>query len=231
MQVTLCGKCTVSVWLAEIGNVRHIDCDVVLLPDAALAAKAIAASRSLARLGSRFTLQPDATYAHLSLYMLRLRAEDITVASDRLAVISRSSALLQLDAIRYCQSTDYIDVEYARRKELEGLQRQIIASLNRLRDGLRKHDRSRLETVTGETLHNLQQYGHQYVGGLFRPHMTLTRFNQEQPQAEALLPPPAAFSGVFSRLGIFELGPDGTCARQLEVWELAAVPEASQASL
>ncbi len=58
-----------------------------------------------------------------------------------------------------------------------------------------------MHSATGLALANFQNYGYKYVGELFRPHITLTRFKEEQPQAEKLLPNLSVFSGEFSKIG------------------------------
>ncbi len=85
---------------------------------------------------------------------------------------------------------------------------------------MRGKDVERMKTATGLTLENYQNFGYKYVGDLFRPHITLTRFGSEQQTAVELLPDISTFNGVFDRIGLFEMGDNGTCIREIESWEL-----------
>ena len=63
-------------------------------------------------------------------------------------------------------------------------------------------------------------------GGLFYPYVTLNWF---EPGTSVDLtatdwPPPSHFDGRFAALGIFLLGPYGTCAQRLAALPLAAAP-------
>ncbi|MBP6005281.1 hypothetical protein KA531_00005, partial [Candidatus Saccharibacteria bacterium] len=54
------------------------------------------------------------------------------------------------------------------------------------------------------------------VGDLFRPHITLTRLKEHNPNVLELLQQDiTTFNGVFDRLGLFEMGENGTCIRKI----------------
>ncbi len=74
--------------------------------------------------------------------------------------------------------------------------------------------------ATGLALDNFKQFGWNSIGALYRPHMTLTRFNNQQTDPEALLPDVAGLSGTFTRLGLFEMGDNGTAVRKIAEFEL-----------
>jgi len=197
-----------------------LPCDVVLLPSKALSATALAVSGKLADLDSLFQLDNSNFYAHASLYMLQLKQADIEKVKELLAEIARTTRPLELTASKYDQKELFVDAEYQRTNLVDDLQTKVIAALNLVRDGMLGKDVERMKTATGLTLENYQNYGYNYVGELFRPHITLTRFGSEQQAAVELLPDISTFNGVFDRIGLFEMGDNGTCIREIGSWEL-----------
>lgn len=192
-----------------------LDCDVVLLPEADLASKAIRASKSLQQLGGLFTLDNTTCFPHLSLYMLRLKQADIEIVQTKLKAIAGSSHIQQLVAKQYYQAMGFVDVEYGRNESLDHLQQKIVSALNPVRNGMRAKDEERMLEAEGLALQNFQMYGYKYVGELFRSHMSLTRLSNEQSSVKEMLPELAEFNGMFTKLGLFEMGDNGTCVRSI----------------
>lgn len=197
-----------------------LPCDVVILPNNELAEKAMAASQRLAPLGSLFTLEIGKYFPHASLFMLQLKEDDIEIVKSLLAEIASKTDKLNLKASNFDQAHAFIDVEYARNEQIDALHQQVIAALNTVRDGMREKDKARMLGATDLALENFQNYGYKNVGELFRPHITFTRFNEEQPTAESLLPKISIFDGSFTKLGLFEMGNNGTCVRKIAEFDL-----------
>lgn len=114
----------------------------------------------------------------------------------------------------------YVDVDFARNREVDLLQEHIIAIFNNLRAGMREKDKHKMADATGIRLENLQKYGYPAIGELFRPHVTLTKFPIEIEPDLTVLPSTKAYDGKFPRLGLFEMGPNGTCIRQIATYSL-----------
>jgi 2'-5' RNA ligase len=197
-----------------------LPCNVVILPSNQLAEKAIVASKQLEPYGNLFTLEIGKYFPHASLYMLQLNEDDLDRVKELLAGVANEFHDLHLSAERFYQAQCYIDVEFAKNEQLVKLQQDVIAALNPVRDGMREKDKARMDEATGLALTNFQQYGYKYVGELFRPHITFTRFNEEQPDADKVLPSITSFDGTFTRIGLFEMGDNGTCVRQIGNWDL-----------
>ena len=80
----------------------------------------------------------------------------------------------------------------------------------------------KMQDAEGLKLENLQKYGYPAIGDLFRPHITLTRLEEHNPKVLDLLPQDiSTFSGVFDRLGLFEMGENGTCIRKIAEFPLS----------
>lgn len=194
--------------------------DVVMLPDDKLAHKAISASQKLAPLGGIFTLEIGKYFPHASLFMLQLNDGDLEKARSLLAEIASKTSVLDLKATNYEQKEAYVYVEYVRNEQTDTLQQQVVTALNPIRDGMREKDKASMLEPSGVAFENIQNFGYKYVGELFHPHITLTRFSKAQPEAESLLPELPTFNGMFTKLGLFETGDNGTCIRQIDCWDL-----------
>ncbi len=133
----------------------------------------------------------------------------------KVLVLSQS----QLEAIINNKPMGFVDVEYGGSEPLNHLQQEIVSALNSVRNDMRDKDRERMQEAEGLVLQNFQVYGYKYVGELFRPHVSFTRFGNEQLVASEQLPDFAEFSG-FTRLGLFEMGDNGACVRKIADFEL-----------
>ena len=204
---------------------NSISCDIVLLPDEALAGKAVTASQILSRFDPLFTLEIGAFYPHMSLYMFQLRTDDISKVARELHTIARSQTVITGIASNYCLGTGYalgyIDSELEVTEELLNLQKNVIEAVDPIRDGMRQSDITRLSTAKGAALYNLQKYGYPAVGKLFRPHITLSRLKSHVPEVTSFLPPIGSFTGNFDRIGLCEMGENGTCVRMIDEFSLA----------
>lgn len=196
-----------------------LPCDLVLLPESSLAEKAVAASQALARLDSKFTLDNKNFYAHMSLYMCQLDEADIPKVEELLQAIAAKTPPYTAPATRYDLGTGYsegyIDAEYEATEQMHAIQMSVIEAINPVRAGMRDKDIAKMEDATGVKLENLKTYGFPSIGELFRPHMTLSRLQEYKPDAVDSLPELAEFDGTFDRLGLFEMGDNGTCVRKL----------------
>lgn len=197
-----------------------IPCDIVILPSNELAERAIAMSTDLQKHSALVQLSSTGPFPHASLYMTQLKVDDLEKVKGILASIAASTSLLDLTATRYDQAEGYIDADYARAKTLDQLQMTVVEAINPIRDGMREKDKARMLTTTGKIRENLEKYGYRGVGELFRPHMTFTRFADGQAIDTGVLPKPSEFSGQFIKLGLFEMGDNGTCVRKLADFNL-----------
>lgn len=201
-----------------------LPCDVVLLPSPELAAKAIDASKLLEEFDSLFTLKDGEFYAHMSLYMFQLDEESIGAVKEVLVEIARNANSITATATIYRLGEGfgigYIDPEYEVTDELSSVQEKVVSAINPIRAGMREKDVAKMQDATGLKLENLQKYGYPAIGELFRPHITLTRLKDHKPEALNALPDINQFSGVFDRIGLFEMGDNGTCIRKIAEYRL-----------
>lgn len=204
-----------------------IPCDLVLLPSKELADKAIEISGVISQHhDSFFTLKYGEFYPHMSLYMFQLDEADIPRIKEVLTEVANATKAIRATATNYSLGqgfgVGYVDPEYEASNELKTLQDKIIEVVNPIRAGMRESDIAKMQDATGLKLENLEKYGYPAIGELFRPHVTLTRLKEHVPEVLELLPEDiATFSGLFDRIGLFEMGVNGTCVREIATRDLA----------
>jgi Protein of unknown function (DUF1045) len=200
--------------------------DIVLLPENRLAELAIGTSQTLASLGTHFTLQKDTYVPHLSLYMVRISQEQLPQVIACLQHMAARSALVHATATSYNVGkgfgAGYIDPQYEKTAQLTALQAQVLQLVEPLRSGHLPGHEQKLQNASGVKKQNLETYGYDAIGELFRPHMTLTRFTREIALPVDLLPQVVEFSGTFNAVGLYEMGQHGTCVKQVFAADLTA---------
>jgi hypothetical protein len=219
--------------------------NLALVPEMALAKKHIAFSEGLAKrypsvialngVGPRLVFTP-----HVTLYQVPIPARDLDHLAEKLAQLAGKTRTLTLAAIEYGSNPNEgsLEVRYEAGEELMELQETLIGETNPLRGSLllerdpAGHRLADLVKESGTRGDNIRSTGFDAVGdpakgGMFRPHVTIgwfaigTSLAMNAPD----WPPIAAFDGRFDALGIFALGPYGTCAQCLRVLPLAGTKQ------
>ncbi len=195
--------------------------DVALIPDSKIIAESVSLSNSLKKLGSLFSLDEQNYFSHVSVYMLQLNDEGLRKTINSLSELSKTTTSIKGIAKDYNYIDGYLDIEYKKTKELSELQENIILALNPLRDGLREKDKQRLAKADELTKENILKFGFRSVGDQFFPHITFARFISDQSDILGKLPSKRLFEGMFTKLGLFEMGDNGTCIKLVKKFDLA----------
>ncbi|NUR88180.1 MAG: hypothetical protein HOY71_29175 [Nonomuraea sp.] len=194
--------------------------DVVLLPPPGVAARSVGLSEwCAARAPVEFVLSEDRLYPHLSLFMATLDAEGCAQAVRRLEDISGRTAAVELRGTHFAGNEHgMFELFYGKTDAVVGLQEDVLAEIAPLRAGWRRRDPvgreldSYRRIAPPAAVGNFERYGYDEVGDLFRPHITMTRFQERghgvDPES---LPPVEDFSAVFGKLALCVMGEHGTC--------------------
>lgn len=172
---------------------------------------------------------------HLTLLQLRLRLDDVTGAHQKLLELCRHYNTFRLDATTYSYNAEEysLEVQYTLTQSLVDLQTDSIDQLNPLRGQLlleydpAGHDMQKLVKLPGQLGDAVRRTGYWEVGdprqnGFFRPHATLNWFKPGTAidLGAAWWPPVHEMSGAYDTLGIYMLGPYGTCPQLLAAYKL-----------
>ena len=191
-----------------------------MIPDADATNEAILLSEKLGGNETYFTLKEGEYYPHASLYMVQLDMNRIDEIKKVLSVVAANSSKITLSPKDYHQEWGYIDVEYGREVNSDKLQMDVVHALNPIRDGLRQKDIDRLPEAVGIERENILTYGYRSVGEKFAPHITITRFTDRKDIDLVTLPDVSTFKATFSKVGIFEMGENGTCIKKIAEFNL-----------
>ena len=216
--------------------------NLALIPDNVLGERHIALSKQMAsQYPAVITLNgitPRLAFTpHLTIYQVAVRAKDLDQMCEALSKVATSAQVFALAATEYGANPNEgsFEVRYEAASRLMQFQDEVLAMVNPLRgDLLRERDPagrplSELIKGSGAVADNIRRTGFDAVGdpvkgGTFGPHVTINWF-----RLGTLLkmnapdwPPLSELNGRFVALGIFLLGPYGTCAQRLATLELLA---------
>lgn len=190
------------------------DYNIALIPSEDLIAKSIKVSQSLEHLGTAFTLSFEAFIPHISLYMLRLDGSGKDQVKALLTEFAPKASGLSLRAKTYYTTARFFEVQYEVGDELVDLQNKVIAACSPFRIGMLASAERSLLKAEGVARANIVEYGYKYIGEFFRPHITLTRFVEDQPANILDLPIINIFNGTSVGLGLYEMDQNGACIKR-----------------
>lgn len=227
--------------LGSMNDSLILELNVALMPDRQLSEKLANTSRVIAKKYPA-RVQLDATPArlvmapHLTLYQVPLYVKDVEQASARLREITAAIPTFLLHATEYLYNAGEasLEIDYETTDTLAGMQMQIIEALNPLRGELlleRDPSGSDMQHFLAQSdrqgddvrATGYWEVGDARQGGFFRPHATLnwldidTNMNIDDPT----LPSATSLDGTYDALGLFVLGPQGSCPQLLRRYMLA----------
>lgn len=224
--------------------VQELICELnlALIPEETLANRQIALSKQLAtRYPAVIQLNgvtPRLAFTpHLTLYQVPIKARDLSGLYAALAGLTAKASVFSLAATEYGYNPNEasFEVRYEATGQLMQLQDDVIAVVNPLRGDLllerdpAGHKLGELTDRPGTAGDNIRRTGFDAVGdpahgGLFHPHVTINWFaSGTSVELNAPdWPPISDFNGHFVALGIYLLGPYGTCAQRVAAMDIAA---------
>ena len=216
--------------------------NLALIPEETLANRHIALSKQMAKqyppviqlngVTPRLAFTP-----HLTIYQVPIKVQDLPTLYAGLAKVAANASAPSLAATEYGYNgnEESFEVRYEAPSWLMQLQDEVLAVVNPLRGDLllerdpAGHKLSELIERQGTAGDNIRRTGFDAVGdpaqgGLFHPHVTINWF---EPGTSVELNAPdwpriSDFNGRFVALGIYLLGPYGTCVQRLAALDMAA---------
>jgi hypothetical protein len=216
--------------------------NIALIPDNTLAAKHIAASQAMAARHTAYiqlnSVEPRLAFApHLTLYQVPVPHDAFLEALDGLQKVTQRFSVQTAKTTEYAYNAGEasFEVRYEVTEQLLGMQQGILDTVNPLRNGLLLEkdpggntvsDLLQADGVLGENIRatGFGEVGDPAQGGLFRPHVTLNWFKigTQADVNDPVLPALETLHGSYTHLGIYLLGPYGTCAQRLAAYPLQA---------
>lgn len=224
----------------EMNDELVCELNLVLVPDEELANRQTGLSRHMSDhyvpVIELTSVEPRLGFApHLTLYQVAVAMKDMPALRATLADLAVRKAPVSLQAIEYGANAQEgsFEVRYEPASDLMQLQDELIERVNPLRGTLlRERDPAGHKLIEaleepGTKGDNIRRTGFDAVGdpasgGMFHPHSTINWFrigssvDLDGPE----LPAVSELSGRFVALGIYLLGPYGTCAQRLAEFKL-----------
>jgi hypothetical protein len=224
-----------------VGEPLVCELNLVVIPEQTLAERCIALSGELSRRHpARIALdgiEPRLAFApHVTLYQVTIPVHGLDRVYAEFTDIARRTPPLSLGATEYAYHAEdaTIELRYEATRPLMEMQDAVLEAVNPIRGTLLRerdpsgHLLSELITRSGIVGDNIRRTGFDAVGdpaegGTFIPHISLNWFEPGTllDTESDDLPPITNFDGTFVALGIYLLGPYGTCAQRLASVELA----------
>lgn len=214
--------------------------NIALIPNDSLAGHHIEASQKMGKsypalvqldnVHARLALPP-----HLTLYQMPVTLDDLSILLSAIAEIAQTLDVPELRATRYAYNASEasFELQYETTPLLLAWQDAIIYAANPLRnDLLIERDPGgntvanllQAEGVLGDNVRRTGygEVGSAKTGGLFRPHVTLNWFElgSDVDEQHPSLQDPTKMDGAFPLVGVYLLGPHGTCPQRIAQYEI-----------
>jgi hypothetical protein len=203
-----------------------IDSDTVLLnvaiiPSAEVSAAAVMLSQALHTSGGIFQLDGVNRFAHLTLYMSRFARSELVAAKAALSAVSGSLNSIRLTQNGYfVTSGGYYEISYLRSPSLLNAHDKVTRTLRTLRFS---PGHPPVENYFGiysrMQQENARKTGYDLAGDLYRPHITLTRFD-DVPDVNMLPTAKGDLSFMATRIGLFQADSMGAARKLIAEFDL-----------
>lgn len=187
---------------------------------------AIAASKKFAKTKGVYMLGSKDFYPHITLYMTQFPDKNIPEVMRRISRIAKNKKPILLEAIGAPRITEgYVGVNFKKTEQIRELQKELIAALNPLREGLIT-DASRKQLLVADKTgkKNILRFGSQHVFTKFTPHLTLTKLkNNKDPYPQSIGAATLTLRNISfhsAAVGLFEAGKHGTCRKIVKIFRL-----------
>lgn len=192
---------------------------VALLPEHKLDKRARVLNGLLNMYGLEFSFS-DLTVPHISLYMLRINSQYLDEVAMELSGIAEQHDGIDLSFSGWRMRNRYFAAMYATSREVIDLQQDVVARLNPLRAETHPDSFIGINNASLVEKYNVGRYGWKSIGDAYDPHMTITRFLEEDLDISFSDFNENEFNGIFDRIAIFEMGDSGTTLSQVATFIL-----------
>ena len=199
-------------------NMKSESFNVAVCPPPEISQKAVNVSEKLKKKGGLFVLDGKNYFPHITIYMAQFPMHNVPNMRRILGECALKTKPFRVSASRYRQSSDgWIDVVYRQSKNIKAFQKNIIACLNPLREGLLlPRDEARMSKFGRTEQRNIKRYGYRSIGAEFFPHLTFTKLEKFDVSAFPSIGK-SVFSFEVDRISLFCLGDYGTCRKVVEL--------------
>lgn len=197
--------------------------DVVIIPTPEVARAACELSQLVAsRYDTCFILNDTNQVPHLSLYHFAAHEEKLSDIIEALGERFASQEAFMLQAVGYDRDNmPWLQALYERSEHLSNLHESVLEAVAPFHEKRKNYNQTEeWSTMSLVRKENLERYGWSEAGSLYKPHITLTRFDEAIDQDNIPPFPASMTSFMVTKLGLYELGDYGTCHNLLAQFNL-----------
>lgn len=209
-----------------MGTKRFITISVAFLLPCEVHQSAVSLSTEISkRFKTIFTLGDRESVPHVTIYFNEYPKSNIDNILESANVLAEEFGRTKVEFTRFCTGRGYIDMGIGLSKQLVMIHKR---SVKLLFPQLKTHLREKyLESSEKYSLYsekqkrNIKRYGHPDVMDLYRPHVTLTRLENEDDAKDLVAELKWPIKNcVLDSIGVFEMGEHGSCQRLIKKLKL-----------
>lgn len=201
--------------MVEIPNSSLLN--ICILPSVDTARTCVELSQSLGTEKTQFVLDGRSRFPHMTSYMARFpesEIQNVIYAVEK--IVTETNGFVCEHAGFFITSGGYLEISYIKTAELLALQSAVIGAIRKYRSNPGKEiEESYYSSNAEEKRKNVRDTGYDLVGTLYRPHISLTRY-QEGKIPEAIPTFPVAnLTFKSKRIGIYRADDNGAVYEEL----------------
>lgn len=191
--------------------------NVCVIPEASVGGRCVELSQALKSDGTMFVLDGKSKFAHMTVFMARFANSKIPNALE-----ATKKALSSVEGF-LCEHTGYfmtagryLEASYRRSEEFLALHEALIANLKGYRiNPDNPFEEGYFTPYTDEQRKNAKETGYDLAHNLYRPHVTLTRYEEGKVPETFPAFAPAKMSFQLSRVCVYKADDNGAVYEQL----------------
>lgn len=192
--------------------------NVCVVPDASVGDRCVELSQALKSDGTMFVLDGKSKFAHMTVFMARFANSEIpnVLGATKKALSSIESFLCEHTGY-FMTAGRYIEASYRRSEAFMVLHEALIANLKDYRINSENPFKEGYFTpYTAEQRKNAKETGYDLAHSLYRPHITLTRYEEGKMPETFPAFASAKLSFQLSRVCVYKADDNGAVYEQLE---------------
>lgn len=192
--------------------------NVCVIPEASVGDRCVELSQALKSNGTMFVLDGKSKFAHMTVYMARFADSEISnVLAATKKALGNSKGFLCEHAGYFMTAGRYLEASYRKSEEFMNLHKSLINNLKdfRINPG-DPFEEGYFTPYNSEQQKNTKETGYDLAYGLYRPHVTLTRYGEGQVPETFPGFAPAALSFQLSRVCVYKADDNGAVYEKLE---------------
>ena len=156
--------------------------NVCIIPKKEVGDECVWLAQFLKSPATRFVLDGQTKFAHLTLWMARVDKGQISqLLVEATRILSMEKPFLCKHTGYFATAGRYYEVSYAKSAEFLGLQSRLVEGLKEFRLNPKEpYEEAYFVPYTNEQRKNAEETGYDLVGELYRPHITLARWHEGQ---------------------------------------------------